>query len=99
MVTAPVVNFPAATAVYEDLVGVIVAAACVDNYEVLLPLTVILPEVPLVTKPEVIEGVTFYEAAALAVIRPVLEFTEMVGFAVIVVDGVVALPAGTEADA
>jgi hypothetical protein len=71
--------------------GVIVAAALVVNYYVLLPFTVIVPAVPAETYPALIVGVTDLLALVVAVISPVL-LTLIDGFAVIVVAGVVALP-------
>jgi hypothetical protein len=92
--TAPVVNFPLATAVCSLSVGVIVVPACVDNCSVLLPLTLTVPAVPLETYPALTVGVTDFDPLTLAVIRPV-ESTEIVGLAVIEVDGVVAEPLAT----
>ena len=92
--TAPVVYLPLATAVCSLSVGVMVVPACVDNCEVLLPDTVIVPAVPEETYPSLTVGVTLLVALAVAVIRPE-EFTLILGFAVIEVAGVDALPLAT----
>lgn len=97
-VTAPVVYLPAATAVCCDFVGVIVAAACVDNCFVFEPLTDTVPAVPLETYPALTVGVTDFDPLTLAVIRP-FALTDMVGLAVIEVDGVVADPFETDFEA
>ena len=73
-------------------------AACAVNCSVLLPLTLTVPAVPDETKPALTVGVTLFDALAVAVIRP-LESTLIAGFAVMLVAGVVAVPAATEADA
>lgn len=93
-VTAPVVYLPDATAVWEDVVGVTVFAACVVNCWVLLPLTVMVPAVPEDTYPADTVGVTLFVVLVVAVINPA-ELTEIVGFAVIVVAGVDAEPLAT----
>ena len=64
----------------------------------MLPLTETVPAVPLETYPDDTVGVTLCEPLTDAVIKPLL-LTEIVGFAVIVVAGVVAEPAATDADA
>ena len=92
--TAPVVYFPAATAVCSAVVGVIVVPACVLICDVLLPETVTVPAVPEDTYPAVTVGVTFLLALAVAVIRP-LASTLIVGLTVIVVAGVLADPLAT----
>ena len=57
------------------------------------PLTVIVPAVPVPSKiqPSVVVGVTDCEAEFVAVINP-FEDTEIVGYAVILVLGVAAVP-------
>ena len=75
-----------------------VAAACVDNYEVLDPDTVIVPAVPEETYPAETVGVTDCVADVVAVIRP-SEPTVIEGLAVMVVAGVVADPEATALDA
>ena len=92
--TSPVVYFPLATAVWTDSVGVIVEPACVSNWLVFDPETVTVPAVPLDTYPADIVGVTDWVAEAVAVINPD-ELTDIDGFAVIVVAGVVAEPEAT----
>jgi hypothetical protein len=93
-VTAPVVNLPEGTAVCTDVVGVMVTAACVFSWSVLLPLTVMSPAVPLDTYPADTLGVTLCVLLMVAVTMPVEFCTESVGGAVILVAGVVALPLG-----
>ena len=93
-VTAPVVYFPAATAVCCDSVGVIAVAACVESWLVLVPLTVTVPAVPLATHPSDTLGVTLFVADTVAVINPLL-FTLTLGLAVTDVAGVVAEPPST----
>lgn len=78
--------------------GVIVAAALVVSCSVALPLTVTVPAVPAEIYPADTEGVTFCDVLVDAVIKP-LEETVIVGFAVIVVAGVVALPDATDFEA
>ena len=78
------------------MVGVYVVAPFVVRLDVLLPLTVIVPAVPLETYPAETVGVTDLVALAVAVITPVDELTEMVGLAVTVVAGVVAEPLETD---
>ncbi len=91
---APVVYLPLATAVCSLSVGVTVLPASVDNWLVLLPLTVIVPAVPLDTHPADTLGVTLFVADAVAVIRPPL-LTLILGLAVTDVAGVEAVPLGT----
>ena len=69
----------------------IVCAACVVNCDVLEPLTDTVPAVPLETYPALTVGVTLLLALTDAVIRP-LDETEIDGFAVMEVAGVVTLP-------
>ena len=76
-----------------------VCAPCVESCDVLLPDTVIVPEVPEDTYPALTVGVTLCVADAVAVMSPVEELTEMEGFAVTVVAGVVAEPEDTDFDA
>ena len=80
------------------VVGVIVAAALVVSCCVLLPLTLTVPAVPLLTYPALTAGVTLLLALTLAVIRPEL-LTLIVGFAVMLVAGVVTDPLATLLDA
>ena len=61
----------------------------------LVPPTEMAPAAPLLTHPALMVGVTFCDALTLAVIKPPLD-TLIDGLAVIVVAGVVALPAGTD---
>jgi hypothetical protein len=93
--TAPVVNFPLATAVCSLSVGVIVVPACVDNCSVLLPLTLTVPAVPSETNPADTVGVTDFDPLTDAVIRPVFALTLIDGLAVMLVVGVVADPLAT----
>ena len=92
--TAPVVYLPLVTAVCSLSVGVTVVPACVDNCEVLLPDTVIVPAVPEETYPSLTDGVTLLVALVVEVISPE-EDTLIEGFAVMVVAGVDALPLAT----
>ena len=91
---SPVVYFPDATAVCSEVVGVTVLPASVESCEVLLPLTVTVPDVPLATQPADTLGVTLWVADVVAVIRPLL-FTLILGLAVTEVAGVEAQPLGT----
>ena len=93
-VTAPVVYRPAATAVWDDVDGVTVFAACVVSWDVLEPLTLTVPAVLVDADPRLTEGVTDLEPLTLAVMSPVELFTLMLGFAVMEVAGVEALPDG-----
>ena len=93
---APVVYFPAATAVCCEVLGVIVVPAWVDRLLVLDPLTVTVPAVPLETYPADTVGVTLLVADVVAVMTPVELFTLMLGLAVIDVAGVVADPLATD---
>ena len=93
--TAPVVYLYAATAVCAVVVGVIVAAACVLNCSVFVPVTVTVPAVPDEIYPAVTVGVMLFVDDAVAVIRPPVE-TVIVGLAVTVVAGVFADPLETD---
>ena len=85
----------AATAVCSLSVGVMVVPFTVDRLSVFDPETVTVPAVPDDTYPADTVGVTLFVAEAVAVMTPVEVFTEMVGFAVIEVAGVVAEPEAT----
>ena len=74
------------------------AAACVESCDVPEPETVTVPAVPLDTYPALTVGVTDFDPLTVAVMRP-FESTEIVGFAVMLVAGVVALPLVTLFDA
>lgn len=65
------------------------------SWLVALPLTETVPAVPALTYPALTVGVTDLLALVVAVITPVVVFTEIVGFAVIVVAGVFADPLAT----